>query len=78
MLRSFREGVVGTVRVFGNVAVALAACEMTKIDAEVSRGVEMLLLVKTDGAWRIAAQAWDAEGPSKPIPPHLAGRAEEA
>ena len=52
--------------------------EMTKIDAEVSRGVEMLLLVKTDGAWRIAAQAWDAEGPSKPIPPHLAGRAEEA
>jgi hypothetical protein len=24
------------VRVFGNVAVALAACEMTEIDAEVS------------------------------------------
>jgi len=78
-LRSFREGVLGTeVRVFGNVAVALAACEMTENDAEVNRGVEMLLLVKTDGAWRIACQAWDTEGPSKRIPPHLAGRAERA
>jgi hypothetical protein len=26
-LHSFREGVLGTVRVFGNVAVALAACD---------------------------------------------------
>ena len=60
------------------VLISRSWYEMTKIDAEVSRGVEMLLLVKTDGAWRIAAQAWDAEGPLKPIPPHLAGRAEEA
>ena len=66
------------VRVFGNVAVALAACEMTEDDAEVNRGVEMLLLVKTDGAWRIACQAWDTEGPSRPIPPYIAGRAEGA
>ena len=43
-----------------------------------SRGVEMLLLVKDDGAWRIAAQAWDTEGPSKRIPPHLAGVVEGA
>ena len=72
-LRSFQEVVLGTeVRVFGNVAVALAACEMTENDAEVSRGVEMLLLVKDDCAWRIAAQAWDTESPSKRIPPHLA------
>ena len=78
-LRSFKEGVLGTeVRVFGNVAVALAACEMTENDAEVNRSVEMLLLVKTEGAWRIACQAWDAEGPSRPIPSHLAGRAEGA
>ena len=73
-LRSFREGVLGTeVRVFGNVAVALAACEMTENEADVSRGVEMLLLVKDDGAWRIAAQAWDTESPSKPIPRQLVG-----
>ena len=78
-LRSFRERVLGTeVRVFGDVAVALAACEITENEAEVSRGVEMLLLVKDDGAWRIAAQAWDTEGPSKRIPPHLAGAAEGA
>jgi hypothetical protein len=28
----------------------------------------MLLLVKTEGAWRIVSQAWDTEGPSKRIP----------
>ena len=74
-LRSFREGVLGTeVRVFGNVAVALAACEMTENEADVSRGVEMLLLVKDDGVWRIVSQAWDTETPGKPIPAHLLGR----
>jgi Domain of unknown function (DUF4440) len=73
-LRSFQEVVLGTeIRVFGNVAVALAACGTTENDAEVNRGVEMLLLLKEDGAWRIASQAWDAESPLKPIPAHLAG-----
>ena len=71
-LRTFREAVLGTeVRVFGNVAVAVAACETTENGADVSRGVEMLLLVKDDGAWRIASQAWDTEGPSKQVPEHL-------
>ena len=50
-LRSFQEVVLGTeVRVFGNVAVALAACEMTENDGAVNRGVEMLLLIKNGGA----------------------------
>jgi ketosteroid isomerase-like protein len=58
-LRSFAETVLGTdVHVFGNVAVALAACEITENDADVSRGVEALLLVKDEGRWRIVAQAW--------------------
>ena len=57
-LRSFDETVLGTeVRVFGNVAVALAACEMVENGSEVKRGVEMMLLVKDEGAWRIVAQA---------------------
>jgi hypothetical protein len=74
-LHSFREAVLGTeIRVFGNVAIAIAACEMTENDAEVNRGVEMLLLVKDEGIWRIASQAWDTGGPSKPIPSHLLGR----
>jgi ketosteroid isomerase-like protein len=71
-LRSFREEVLGThVHVFGNVAVAVAACEITENDTEVNRGVEMLLLVRDEGQWRIVSQAWDAENPSKPIPAFL-------
>ncbi len=73
-LRSFHEVVLGTeVRVFGNVAVALAACEMTENDEQVNRGVEMLLLIKDEGAWRIVSQAWDTESSSKPIPNYLLG-----
>lgn len=73
-LRSFREDVLGAeIRVFGNVAVAVAAGAMTENDADVTRGVEMLLLVKDEGAWRIVAQAWDAESPSRPIPARLLG-----
>jgi hypothetical protein len=73
-LHSFHETVLGTeVQVFGNVAVAVAACEMRENDAEVNRGVEMLLLVKDEGAWRIVAHAWDTETPTRPIPPNLLG-----
>ena len=73
-LRSFHEVVLGTeVRVFGNVAVALAACQMTENEGEVNRGVEMLLLIRNEGAWRIVSQAWDTESPESPIPLHLGG-----
>lgn len=37
---------------FGNVAVALAAREMTGNETDVNRAVDALLLVKTGGAWR--------------------------
>jgi Domain of unknown function (DUF4440) len=74
-LRSFHETVLGTeIRVFGNVAVAAAACEMIENDTEVNRGVEMLLLVKVEGAWRIVSQAWDSESTSRRIPASLLGR----
>jgi ketosteroid isomerase-like protein len=76
-LRSFHEAVLGTeIRVFGNVAVAVAACEMTENGADVRRSVEMLLLVEDEGAWRVASQAWDTEGPSKPVPARLVGGAD--
>jgi ketosteroid isomerase-like protein len=59
-LRAFKETVLGTeVHVFGNIAVALAACEITENDAEVNRGVAALLLIKDGGTWRIVSQAWD-------------------
>jgi hypothetical protein len=71
-LRSFRERMLGAqIRTFGNVAVAAAACEITENDTEVTRGVEMMLLVKDAGAWRIVAQAWDTAKDGAPIPDDL-------
>jgi Domain of unknown function (DUF4440) len=71
-LRSFRERMLGsTIHVYGNVAVAVAACEMTKNDQEITRDVSCFLFVRDEGEWRIAAQAWDLETPSQPIPPEL-------
>ena len=61
------------VHVFGNIAVALAACEMTQNDGDTNGGVEALLLIKDAGVWRIVSQAWDRESESKPIPVHLVG-----
>ena len=62
------------IRIFGNVAVAVAACQMTENDEQVNRGVEMMLLIKEAGAWRIVAQAWDVARDSKPIPADLFNR----
>ncbi|MBX9845311.1 MAG: hypothetical protein K2Z80_26215 [Xanthobacteraceae bacterium] len=71
-LRSFHETVLGCeIRIFGNIAVAAAAVEITENNADVSRSVEMMLLVKSDGAWRIASQAWDKASPDNPIPESL-------
>lgn len=68
-LRTFDEVVLGTeVRVFGNVAVAIAACENCENGTEVNRNVEMMLLVKEAGRWQIVAQAWDKAGAGRPIP----------
>jgi hypothetical protein len=52
---------------FGNVA----GSEITENDADVTRGVEMMLPVKDAGVWRIAAQAWDTEAESKRLPAEL-------
>ena len=60
MLRSFSERGVGcVVMVVGNVAVALAGCEMTENEERVTRDVSGFLLVKNPDGWKIAAQAWD-------------------
>ncbi|RDJ19845.1 DUF4440 domain-containing protein [Bosea caraganae] len=79
-LRSFDEAVLGTeVRVFGNVAVAVAACESTENGTQIDRNVEMMLLLKEDGRWKIVAQAWDRADEAQPIPEGLlAGKAELA
>lgn len=72
-LSTLQETVLGQhIRVFGNIAIAAVGCGMVENDAAPSRSVEMLLLVKSDGAWRIAAQAWDKAGDALPLPDDLA------
>jgi hypothetical protein len=74
-LKSLSEEVVGVrAHVFGNIAVAIAACENTENETEVNRNVEMMLLVKDGGEWKIAAQAWDKATNARPIPAHLLTR----
>ena len=67
-LRSLRERLLAVqVRGTAQIATAIAICEITENDAEPSRNVEMLLLVKTDAAWKIAAQCWDLESQADPV-----------
>ena len=71
-LRSFNEISLGCkIHVFGTVAVAIAVCQITENDTKATRGIEMILLVKTEERWRIVSQAWDTEGETKPIPNEL-------
>jgi Domain of unknown function (DUF4440) len=74
-LVSFEETPLGcTVRVFGHVAVAFAACEMLENNSTVTRDVSAIVLVRDTGPWRIVAQAWDVETESNRIPSDLGHR----
>ncbi|MFY0615337.1 MAG: hypothetical protein JXQ99_27660 [Hyphomicrobiaceae bacterium] len=71
-LTSLDEQLLGlNVQVFGNVAVAMATCQLNENESETSRNVEAILLVRSDGRWQIAAQAWDTETAEKPVPAAL-------
>lgn len=75
-LRSFGERVLGTdIHIFGNVAMAFAACEITENDEKTICGVEALLLVKDGGEWKIVAQSWDTERDGVTVPDDLLGKA---
>jgi hypothetical protein len=72
VLRSFSERPLAIRMMgFGAVAVALAGCEITENSDTVTRDVSAFLMVRTDGGWRIAAQAWDAETAANPLPKDL-------
>lgn len=43
----------------GNVAVAMAGCEMHENRKDITEDVSAFLLVKNPSGWAIAAQAWD-------------------
>jgi hypothetical protein len=74
-LKTFEETVLGLdIRVFGTIAMAAVAGEMTENRTETSRSVEMLLLVKSEERWKIVAQAWDKASNANPLPDNfLAG-----
>jgi len=72
-LRSYGQRLLGTqVRVFGNIAVALAAGEMEENGAIIARNVAALVLVKDGEDWKIAGQAWDRASADRPVPADLA------
>jgi hypothetical protein len=71
-LTTFRERMLGSIiHVFGNVAVAIAACDMVENAQTVTRDVSGFLFIRDGGQWRIAGQAWDLETPQTPLPPEL-------
>lgn len=71
-LQTFNETSLGIdVRVFGNVAVAIAGCEMIENNSTINRGVEMMLFVKNEGRWLIVSQAWDVATQDQPLPAYF-------
>lgn len=60
------------VRVFGNIAVVCAASRLLENGTDVNHDVSGYLLVKSQGAWKIAAHVWDTVDETKPLPNWLA------
>lgn len=59
-------------RIFGNIAVVTAVSRLLENGTEVNHDVSGYLLVKTEGAWKIAAHIWDSVDDTKPLPDWLA------
>ncbi|MEM9214147.1 MAG: hypothetical protein AAGD25_07335 [Cyanobacteria bacterium P01_F01_bin.150] len=59
-LTNFKE-TLGPIKVWviGQVAVAIAGCEMVENEHTITRDISIFLLVKEEDTWRIAAQGWD-------------------
>ena len=57
--------------VFGNVAVAMAVCELIENETDISNNIEAFLLVKTGDEWKISAQAWDTAAEGSTLPKEL-------
>ena len=59
-LRVFDERVIKVdINISGNVGVAAVLCEQIENGRERNVTAEMMLFVKSEGKWQIAAQAWD-------------------
>lgn len=74
-LRTFSETPLGMrIMIFGNVAVALAGCEMLENGQTITRNASAFLLIKDGAEWRVAGQAWDLESAGNALPPDLAAQ----
>jgi ketosteroid isomerase-like protein len=66
--RTFQETALKTdVFVSGDIATAIVDCENIANGLEIHRTIEMLLLVKNAGGWKIISQAWDKARPVEPV-----------
>lgn len=71
-LQSFDEQVVGSkIVVVGNVAMAAVACRAIENGSDGGLTVEMTLLARDGGEWKIAAQAWDKVKDGQALPNDL-------
>ena len=71
-LCTFEEEVLGVeIRVFGNIAIAAVGCQVTENRDTSGQSVEMLLLARSEGVWKIVAQAWDKASDANPLPDAL-------
>ncbi len=56
----FEEKGVGMhIWIAGNVAVAMAGCEMHENRSDITEDISAFLLIKNPDGWAIASQAWD-------------------
>jgi Domain of unknown function (DUF4440) len=71
-MKSFEEAAHrNTVKVFGNIAVAMGSFTAL-VDGSANRGVNAWLFIRDAGDWQIAAMAWDNETASTPLTGELA------
>jgi hypothetical protein len=71
-MKSFEEEAHrNTVKVFGNIAVAMGSFKAL-VDGSANRGVNAWLFIREAGDWQIAAMAWDNETASTPLTGELA------
>lgn len=74
-LTSFEERVLhNTVHVMGNAASVANVYEGVANGGAPFRGVNMLLLSKEDGRWKVVAMTWAQETDDAPLPAALLGR----
>jgi hypothetical protein len=67
VIKTFEEaGIKNTVKVFGNIAVAMGSFKAL-VDGSANCGVNAWLFIREGGDWQITAMAWDNETAATPL-----------